>query len=63
MSTVLECDNEQLADRLYGVIKPYYKGLRRPGENPEFRKCLKSTEVEDILISLHELVVELKTHP
>lgn len=61
VKTLESCDN--IADEIFDLIKPYYKGLRKSGDQPDFRKCLKSSEVEDILLTLHDIVVTLKVHP
>lgn len=60
MNVITEDACSNVADEIFELIKPYYKGLRKAGERPDFRKCLKSSEVEDILLSLHDLVVTLK---
>lgn len=60
-SGLQDCNSGKIAEDIFEVIRPYYKSLRLGSERPEFRKCLKSSEVEDILSNLHDLVVKLKT--
>lgn len=50
----------EIADKLFTLIRPYYKGLRTLGEPPEFRKSMRGDEVEQLLLSLHNIIVELK---
>jgi len=54
------CCDEETASKLLSLIRPYYKGLRAPGAKPEFKKSLKGDEVENLLLTLYDIVVDLK---
>jgi hypothetical protein len=51
----------EIGDRLFALIRPYYKSMRRaPGTKPQFRRSLPPTEVEAILQGVHEIIMDIK---
>ncbi len=45
---------EEISDRLFEVIRPFYRG--GPSSQPTFKKTIRSDEAEKLLTSIHLLL-------
>ena len=55
-----QCAEQDIAEELLSLIRPYYKGLKSFGQQPEFKKTIRGEEVESLLLSLHDIIVRVK---